>query len=352
MTEKPWTTRLIPFLYFLASCFLFVSLPAPAVASETKPLVMGYYTKDWYTDQESYNSLAQYKSNLDFVATFTARIDQNGELIVDFPTPEAINLAYKNGVKPLLVVHNMQDGMDSYSASVVLSDPSKRWQLAQNIASLVAKQGYAGVNIDLEAVPPGNKKDYNQFLWELKGLLKQGGYLLTAAVPAKNSDLPDNTWVGAYDYRELGAVCDYVMLMTYDEHWLGGQPGPIASLPWVQSVLEYAVNQMPSAKILLGLAAYGYDWSSGDTRPVRWNEADSLAQNYGAQVYWDDNSSSPYFYYWTGSQKHEVWFENKYSLAIKLGLVKSYKLGGVGVWRMGFDDRALWDTIRNKMAVR
>ncbi len=347
MTKRRWTSLGFLFLYLFTFSFMF--FPTPAGAGQPKPVVMGYYAKDWYTDYESYNSLEKYHNHLDFAATFTARITSDGELTVDFLPTEGINLAKKKGVKPLLVVHNMHNGMDTASASAVLGDPKKRWRLAVNIASLVKKHGYAGVNIDLEAVPTWNRNDYNKLLWELKGLLKPGGYLLTAAVPAKNSPQWNNSWSGAYDYKEIGQVCDYVMLMTYDEHWFGGPPGSIASLPWVQSVLDYAVSQMPSNKILLGLAAYGYDWSSGKTRGVKWKDVNGLVQRTGAEIRWDNASSSPYFYYWTGSQKHQVWFENKYSIGIKLGLVKSYKLGGIGIWRMGLEDHTLWNTIHSKL---
>ncbi|ABO49185.1 glycoside hydrolase, family 18 [Desulforamulus reducens MI-1] len=348
MTKRIWTTYGLLFMYLFALCITI--FPTPVDAGKTQPVVMGYYSKDWYTDQDSYHALSRYSGYLDYVATFTARIDSNGNLMVDFLPSEGIELAKKKNVKPLLVVHNMYSGgMDWGSAAAVLSDSNKRWKLANNIASLVKKYGYAGVNIDLEAVPTGNRGDYTKLLWELKGLLKSGDYVLTAAVPAKNSDQRNNNWSGAYDYREIGRVCDYVMLMTYDEHWFGGTPGPVASLSWVQSVLDYAVSQMPSQKILLGLAGYGYDWSNAKTRTIKWKDINSIVQQTGAQVRWDNASSTPYFYYWNGSQKHEVWFENKYSLGIKMGLVKSYKLGGVGFWRMGFENDSFWETIRYKL---
>lgn len=349
MTKKNrWTTLGFIFLYLFTFNFL-LFMPSQVLAAQTKPVILGYYSKDWYTDKDSYRSLAAYSQNLDYTATFSARIDKNGGLVVDFLPSEGIELARKKGVKPLLVVHNMQNGMDSNTASIVLGDPQKRWKLANNIVSLVKKNGYAGVNIDFEAVPAWNRQDYSAFLWELKGLLKKGNYLLTAAVPAKPSDQPGNKWSGAYDYKEVGTICDYVILMTYDEHWVGGTPGPIASVPWLTSVLDYSVKRIPSQKILMGLSAYGYDWSSGATRTVKWNKVDSLVTSLGAQVKWDNTSSSPYFYYWNGAQKHEVWFENKYSLGVKIGLVESYKLGGVAVWRLGFENDSFWDAVKNKI---
>lgn len=347
MTAKRLTIIGFLFLYLLAVNFIYF-MPNDAIAQQ-KPMVLGYYSKDWYTDKDSYNSLAKYHNKLDLVATFAARIDNSGGLVIDFMPTEGIELAKSKGVKPLLVVHNIHNGMDTGAAAAVLGDPKKRWKLANNIVSLVKKHSYAGVNIDLEAVPVKHRDDYSKFLWELRGLLKPQGLLLTTAIPAKTSDQRNNSWSGAYDYKEIGRACDYVMIMTYDEHWFGGKPGPVASLPWVQKGLDYAVSQMPSGKVIMGLAVYGYDWAPGKTRSVKWNNVDALVKSKGAQVRWDNASSSPYFFYWTGTQKHEVWFENKYSLNIKLGFVQSYKLAGVGFWRMGFENDEFWQTVNKRI---
>jgi len=71
-------------------------------------------------------------------------------------------------------------------------------------------------------------------------------------------DQQDN-WSSAFDYAAIGKYADWVQIMTYDEHWSGGTPGPIASLPWVENVIKYAITVIPKEKILLGVAAYGYD---------------------------------------------------------------------------------------------
>lgn len=55
--------------------------------------------------------------------------------------------------------------------------------------------------------------------------------------------------------------------MTYDEHYPGGSPGPIASIGWVNNVVKYATTVIPKEKIYLGLAAYGYDWWGNETIP-------------------------------------------------------------------------------------
>lgn len=321
--------------------------PQPPPAQATKKIVLGYYTKDYPGDVGSYNSLAQNSQLLNYIATFTARITGQGDLITDNIPTEAVALAKQEGVKPLLLIHNMNNGMDSAAADSVLSNPNYRQKLESNILQLVNQNGYDGVNIDLEAVPAADKQYYTTFLQELGGLLHPAGLLLTASIPAKTGDLSSDDFVGAYDYNAIGQACDYVTLMTYDEHWFGGSPGAIASLPWVQQVLDYAVGQIPKNKILMGIAAYGYDWSASGTNSVTWSQAEKLANEKGVQVQWDNASSSPYFVYWENGETHTVWFENQYSMAIKLNLVNSYGIAGIAFWRMGYEDSSFWSTIQN-----
>ena len=68
------------------------------------------------------------------------------------------------------------------------------------------------------------------------------GFEVTIAVPSKARELPNDSWSGAFDYAFLSRYADQIMLMTYDEHWSGGTPGPIASISWVEDVIRYALS--------------------------------------------------------------------------------------------------------------
>ncbi|GMA62072.1 hypothetical protein GCM10025859_25120 [Alicyclobacillus fastidiosus] len=37
----------------------------------------------------------------------------------------------------------------------------------------------------------------------------------------KTSDAPQQPWMGAFDYKTLGAEVDFLMLMTYEWGWVG-----------------------------------------------------------------------------------------------------------------------------------
>ncbi|MCL6634468.1 MAG: peptidoglycan-binding protein [Peptococcaceae bacterium] len=317
--------------------------------TKLKRTVLGYYTEDYPGDRLSYDSLAGNSDFLDAIATFSFLTDGRGNLTGQ-PVSQGMDLAKSRKVKTLMLVHNYSGGFDSGLAHTVLSVQENRVNLEKNILSSVKKHGFDGVNIDLEGLPAADRASYSALLAELKELFKPYGYLLTVSIPAKTGDDPAGGLSGAYDYRTIGSYADLVMLMTYDEHWFGGEPGPVASLPWVQQVLDYAVQTIPRDKILMGVAAYGYDWSAAGTRTVLWSRAGALAARYGGAG-WDDWYSSPYLiYYDENGNRHEVWYENRFSLSLKLDLANSYNIGGIAVWRLGFEDDSFWQTVREKFS--
>jgi len=135
--------------------------------------------------------------------------------------------------------------------------------------------------------------------------------------------------------------------MAYDYSTESSAPGPIAPLPWVQGVLQLAISEIPRDKIILGVATYGYDWSSGQpAQDAQWADAQAIAQAHAAPVMWDPTTQSPWFAY-TDSQgrPHTVWFEDAHSLKAKLDLAVSDRIGGIVIWRLGGEDPSIWPEI-------
>ncbi|MDK2784743.1 MAG: spore germination protein [Bacillota bacterium] len=334
--------------------------PAPPVenASPAKRQgleVVGYYVEYFEGDDLSFQSFSAHKEAISTIAAFAYNINWDGS-VSGRPFTKLKEAAKSAGKPVLALVHNIDQSrdFDGQLVHALLSNPKLRQTAVASIARLVRYGGYAGVNIDFENVPPGDRNNYTAFVRELAAELGRDGHQVTLSVPAKTWDDPGNAWSGAFDYRALGQLADAVMIMAYDEHWSGGPAGPVASLGWVKQVVEYAVREIPPEKIRLGLPAYGYDWPAGGWggRAVTAQEAVALAARYGAAIEWDAAAQSPHFTYWPGGYAREVWFENASSLAGKLDLVAQYKLGGIALWRLGFEDPKFWDVLKSKFTIR
>jgi spore germination protein YaaH len=313
--------------------------------------VLGYYAEDWAGDSLSLDSLKNASHQVDLVVNFQLLMDSKGQIITrDYP--ELMAEAKAEGVKVQGLVHNLVGpGFDSNIAAAVLSSPAVRSQAVSNLLSTAKAKGLAGINVDLENIPPSLRSSYTAFVRELSGALKPAGLSLTLSVPAKTFDDKVSPWSGAFDYKALGTYADKIVPMAYDEHSLGYQPGPVASIGWVDKVAAFAVSQVPKEKILLGIPTYAYDWIKGTTdgRGLSTPQAMSLAMQYGVKVLWDSDAQVPYFAYVNLGQAHVVYFENAQSLAPKLDIVRKYGLGGIGIWRLGLEDPGIWPVIAQKL---
>lgn len=326
--------------------------PTPPPAPTGKFDVVGYYVKYYDGDNLSWNSYSAYQDTISTVAAFSYQINWDGSVSGEAYN-DLLGAAGKAGKPVLALVHNIgaSGGFDRDLIHAILTNVSLRQTAVRNIARVVRNNGYAGVNVDFEDIATYDRDAYTAFVRELAADLHSDGYQVTLSVPAKTWDDPNNAWAGAFDYQALGKVADAIMIMTYDEHWSGGAAGPVASLGWVKQVIEYAAAVMPPQKIRMGIAAYGYDWPAGGYggKAVTAREAESLASRYGAKVQWDSKSQSPYFMYWPGNSGREVWFENTSSIAAKIDLALQYKIGGIAIWRLGFEDPAMWKMIADKI---
>ena len=203
----------------------------------------------------------------------------------------------------------------------------------------------AGVQVDFESVEAPYRTQFLTFLDSLSVTLHERGLLLTIAIPAKRSE-----WEApGYDFAGIGRVCDSITIMTYDEHYSGGEAGPIASLPWMTEALDYAVRYIPRDKILLGIPVYGYDWSSESTGMLPMRDIPELIARTNARTLWSDPAVEPYFYYWQKRVKHTVWYENELSAKIRFAFVKSYRLRGIAIWRLGYETSRFWQELTTKL---
>lgn len=286
--------------------------------------------------------LSAWLPDLTFLNTFSYGITPEGGLI-DLADQPMIDAANSQGVKPLMVVTPMdQNGAFSdVLASQVLSNPQARTNLVYNILTNIRAKGMAGVDFDFEFIPLEHRDQYVELVKEAKSVLGPEGYYVTVALAPKTSaDQPGLLYQG-HDYGGMGAVADFVLIMTYEWGYTFGPPMAVSPINQVRRVLDYAVTEIPREKLLMGMSNYGYDWPlpfvQGQTRAekISSEEAFARAQRYGAEIQYDQISQAPYFTYTdeTGRQ-YIVWFEDIRSFRARLALVEEYGLAGIGVWNI------------------
>ena len=111
------------------------------------------------------------------------------------------------------------------------------------------------------------------------------GYAVVLAVP-----FDDPSW----PYRSYADVTDFILLMGYDQHWEGGEPGSIADQSWFEKTLDKRMQDLDPARTIIAIGGYGYDWVEGShTVELSFQEAVLSAKDSDANIDFDPNTSNP-----------------------------------------------------------
>ncbi len=322
----------------------------PKGLSNLQSMIAGYYVESYQDDPKGQTALTKNLGSINTVIPFSYKVDQYGAISGKHYS-KPYTLAKSSGAQTLALVNNIQgSNFNSNTIHRMLSNAGSRSRAVNGIARLLIEQGYRGVNIDFENIPARDRMYLTAFFRELASVLRPKNLLVTASIPAKTYDDKNTAHSGAFDYQAIAPYLDMVMIMTYDEHYSGGDPGPVASYPWVEKVINYTLKSFHPRKIVLGIAAYGYDWGLGKGKALHYSGIQKLIKNHQVAPKWHSIYKVPYFTYKSWGVTHQVWYENSYSTSYKVDLVKKYGLKGVAVWRLGYEDPNIWSIIRQKLS--
>ncbi|MDD2585414.1 MAG: stalk domain-containing protein [Syntrophomonadaceae bacterium] len=224
-------------------------------------------------------------------------LDEAGNLLTRSTTgwqrPEGwenvVEAAQKYEMKTDMVIH-MTDG--DARIRRLLNNPVA---VEQAITSIVKEaRMYNGVNLDFEGLgykDSGQELNevqsaFNSFVAQLSQQLHNNKCELTLSLHPLNSAYP------GYDYKTLGKLADYIIIMAYD---YGVKPEPAGM---VKQAIEMARELVPAEKLILGISAAS---------------------------------------------------ETSESIADKISLANRYDLQGIALWRLGLLHDGMWDTLHNNI---
>ena len=328
-----------------------VNIPLPD-NTPRRPAIINGYAYPYITESTLGCSLPF----LTFLSPFSYSITSDGGIVA--PSDDwLIQRARNSSVMPLMVVTNISEGSFSTEAlSQVLASPYSREYLISSILAELAAKGYHGVNLDMEYISPNDKDVYNAFLLELSERLHSNGYILvTAVAPKLRADQPGLLYE-SHDYKVQGEAADYVIIMTYEWGYTYSSPMAVQPINEVRKVLRYAVTEIPSEKIIMGMPNYGYDWKLPYVRgtaasSIGFTSALNLALYYHSEILFDENSQTPYFYYTYNGTRHVVWFDDAKSIDAKLRLIDEFDLAGASYWTINRCFIPNWEIVQNLFEV-
>lgn len=320
------------------------------ISYEGEPLMQGRISGYAYPFIEPY-ILREVLLYIDEILIFSYGFTAEGELIPpQIDETWVIQEAWNQQVEPILVLTPFAETGTFNSGLIQILSENETVQdnLIENLLETVREKGYVGVDVDFEYIRPEDRVGYADFVNRLRETMNENGYRVSVALAPKTSSYQKGLLYEAMDYHLLGQSANTVFLMTYEWGYTYGPPLPVAPLPNVRQVLEYALTEIPKEKIVLGIPNYGYSWPLPYERGVTKArlignvEANVIAAERGVEIQYDERYQSPFFYYEIGGRRYEVWFEDVRSIYAKLQLAAEKDIRGVGYWNLMRPFRANW----------
>ena len=294
----------------------------------------------WYVnwDKRSYLSLKNNIKHLNMVLPEWFFINPNTDQLESRIDKKALKLMRSAGI-PILPTLTNNYGAKFRSEPIVriMNNQEKRMALIKQLDDLCEQYGFTGINLDLEDLNITDNVPLITLVKDFATIFNAHGFYVTQAIAAFNDD---------YDIQELAKYNDYLFLMAYDEHNSTSQPGAISSQRWVEKATDWAAKNVPNDKIVLGLAAYGYDWTEGKPvgSTVSFDQIIATAQNAEAKIAFNDDTYNLNFSYQdnTNGTLHHVFFPDAATTFNIMRFGSEYHLAGFGLWRLGTEDKRIW----------
>lgn len=269
------------------------------------------------------------------------KLNDNEGNFTSFATTNYVTQAHNMGLEVWGLVDDFSYEVDIYE---ILSSTTKRKILVQGLVQAALGCGMDGINIDFETVNADSGAHFVQFLRELSIQCRLNQLVLSVDnyVPFNFNDY--------YNREEQGVVADYVIIMGYDEHWHGSSNvGSVSSIEYVRNGIERMTEEVPSRKVVNALPLYTILWRTTGTEVtddyVTMINQSNMIANMGMQTEWNDETCQNYGELVSGDTTYQIWLEDLESIQVKLNVMNNYELGGVAVWRLGYEDPAVWDII-------
>ena len=309
----------------------------PAAPSQPPMLRWAYMVGSRLPD-----SVRQHPEDIDVLSPDWFHLDYNGNIYGD-DSPDVTAFAKAHGIKLMPIIANGE--FDPDVAHAWLANGDLQTRALDSIQSVIQQYGYDGINIDFENMYNSDRVGLSAFMSNVYARVhREMGKQVTLALPSKTEETYDGI-AGPFDYAALAPNFDLAIVMTYDDHYAGGDAGPVAPIDWVEKVIDYATQSIPPSKLLLGVPFYGYNWNvswGGWARAMGYQDIVSTVFANGGAIAMDPASKTPYYTYSNVSGTHEIWFENSTSLGYKLRLAADHNLAGWGAWRIGLEDQNFW----------
>lgn len=298
------------------------------------------------TSTESNDAMAEMTAEMTGVnvisPTWFSVTDETGT-ISSLASADYVKLAHEAGREVWGLIDNFNEAFDE---TTDLAYASVRSRIIEQLLAEAASCGMDGINVDFENLKEAGIPHYLQFLRELTSAAHAQNLVVSVDTPVPQA------YTMYYQRGEQARFVDYMIVMTYDEHFAGSEEaGSVSSLPFVQQAVEEMTRVMPADQVICGIPFYTRVWTEKFGQSAITSEVLGMdgAKNYAKENQmtetWDASLGQNVATVETSDARYTIWMEDEQSMEEKLKVIQSADLAGVAEWKLGFERADIWSLI-------
>ena len=299
------------------------------------------------TTQEANAYLADSIANISGVNVISPTwfyIQDTAGNIGNIASADYVSLAHEKGLKVWGLIDNFTADV---STTETLSQLASRQNIIQQLVQTALSVGLDGINVDFESLSEDAGPHFLEFLRELSIECHKNNLVVSVDNP-----VPED-FTSHYDRKEQGLVVDYVIIMGYDEHYVGSDAGSVASLPWVEQGVQDTIAEVTPERTILDIPFYTRlrktTGGAVTSEAIGMDEAQNVLSTNGVEAVWDGSVGQNYATFEQDNSTYQIWLEDAQSIAEKVKLIQKYNLAGVAQWKLGFENSSIWQTISDNL---
>jgi spore germination protein YaaH len=293
------------------------------------------FTGPW--EDASTASVRAHGGQLSAVINGWITVDSSSALPV-IPSPYLDTVRPRTGTPARMAIVTSWHGEDFHTAPIrrLGRDPRRLATAAGSIARYAQRMRYSGLVLDFESL---SASDLPTLLKVSKAIADSAHAhrvrTVAMAIPATDTE--------AYPARPLLGVVDALVVMLYDQHWAGSEPGPIAEPSWVRSSLATRVREVGPSRLIAALPAYGYRWRKGQaTESIGYADAVRMASAARTSLQRDPTSQ---FLRARSRDGSEIWVSDATLFGALVRECQALGVNRFAIWRLGEEDPAIWRSV-------
>lgn len=313
----------------------------------------------------SFESFKTHANQISIVVPAAYHIDKYGTVYGGID-PRVLKIAAAHDVMVMPIVATF----DQAAIHKFLNNPKARARAIRIMLHDAKRYHYYGWQFDFENVHMTDGPAYTSFYRQAAKAMHQHGFKISMAVVKAEAPVPVSghtgfskflyeNWKGAFNFRKLAKIGDFLSFMSYDQNTALTPPGPVAGIPWMKRMADYLIHLgISPQKISFGIPTYSDHWYATYSKQggphstrdeISYRQVQNLLDRHQVKPQWMASAGVDYAY-WPGPNGVFNWLfiENARSFKRKLKLVHHYHFRGFSAWVLGFEDPAIWKVLRQR----